>query len=65
MIQASIGGYAVGGAFLSLAYFDLPYNLLLLVVITRRWVEEKAWERDRGPAAEPTHVPSLQAHPRP
>ncbi len=33
MCQASLaGGYAVGGAFLSLAYFDLPYNFLVLVV---------------------------------
>ena len=36
-------GYAVGGAFLSLAYFDLPYNILVLVVLTRRWVDRKAW----------------------
>lgn len=39
MVQASLIGYAVGGAFLSLAYFDLPYNMLALVVVTRRWVE--------------------------
>lgn len=39
MVQASLVGYLVGGAFLSLAYFDLPYNLLVIVVLTRRWVE--------------------------
>lgn len=39
MVQASLIGYLVGGAFLSLAYFDLPYNLLVLVVLARRWVE--------------------------
>lgn len=39
MVQASLISYAVGGAFLSLAYFDLAYNLLVIVVITRRWVE--------------------------
>ena len=44
MIQASLAGYAIGGAFLSLAYFDLPYNLMLLVVIAKRWVTEMAWE---------------------
>ncbi|MEN6586461.1 MAG: putative O-glycosylation ligase, exosortase A system-associated, partial [Sulfuricella sp.] len=27
MCQVSLIGYAVGGAFLSLAYFDLPYNI--------------------------------------
>ena len=41
MCQVSLIGYAVGGAFLSLAYFDLPYNILILVVITRRWVEQR------------------------
>jgi probable O-glycosylation ligase (exosortase A-associated) len=46
MTQASLAGYAVGGAFLSLAYFDLPYNLMLLVVLARQWVAEKGWERE-------------------
>jgi putative inorganic carbon (hco3(-)) transporter len=35
MCQVSLIGYAVGGAFLSLAYFDLPYNLMAIVVGTR------------------------------
>lgn len=39
MCQVSLVGYAVGGAFLSLAYFDLPYNIMVLVVLARRWVE--------------------------
>jgi putative inorganic carbon (hco3(-)) transporter len=43
MCQVSITGYAVGGAFLSLAYFDLPYNILVLVVLAKRWVDRKAW----------------------
>lgn len=43
MCQVSLVGYAVGGAFLSLAYFDLPYNILILVVLGRRWMESKAW----------------------
>ena len=33
MCQVSMTGYAIGGAFLSLAYFDLPYNILVLVVL--------------------------------
>ena len=49
MCQASIAAYAVGGAFLSLAYFDLPYNVLVLLVVTRKWVEEKGWESDSAP----------------
>jgi putative inorganic carbon (HCO3(-)) transporter len=43
MCQVSLVGYAVGGAFLSLAYFDLPYDILVLVVLARRWFEEKSW----------------------
>lgn len=35
MLQVSFVGYAVGGAFLGLAYFDLPYHLLALVLVTR------------------------------
>jgi probable O-glycosylation ligase (exosortase A-associated) len=41
MCQVSMFGFAVGGAFLSLAYFDLPYNITVLVVITRMYVERK------------------------
>ena len=43
MCQVSLAGYAVGGAFLSLAYFDLPYNLLVLVVLGCRWLDGKKW----------------------
>ena len=34
MIQVSMIGYAAGGAFLGLAYFDYYYHLIALVVIT-------------------------------
>lgn len=43
MCQVALVGYLVGGAFLSLAYFDLPYVIMTLVVLTRLWVERKAW----------------------
>jgi probable O-glycosylation ligase (exosortase A-associated) len=36
MVQVSFVGYLVGGAFLSLAYFDLPYDLLVILVVLRR-----------------------------
>jgi len=51
MCQVCLLGYAVGGAFLSLAYFDLPYNVMVLVVLTRVWVQTKGWLR------EPAYVP--------
>jgi len=46
MIQVSLVGFAVGGAFLSLAYFDLPYNLMALTIAARMWVESAAWKTD-------------------
>jgi putative inorganic carbon (HCO3(-)) transporter len=36
MIQVSMIGYAAGGAFLGLAYFDYYYHLIAMVVIT--WI---------------------------
>lgn len=39
MTQAALIGYFVGGAFLSLAYFDVPYDLLAVIVILRAEVE--------------------------
>jgi len=53
MCHASIAAYLVGGAFLSLAYFDLPYDILALLVVARRWVEEKGWERESALAPSP------------
>jgi len=47
MLQVSLAGYAVGGAFLSLSYWDLPYNLLILAVAGRRWLERKEWLREK------------------
>jgi probable O-glycosylation ligase (exosortase A-associated) len=41
MIQTSLAGFAVGGAFLSLAYFDLPYYLAAILVATRALVERR------------------------
>jgi probable O-glycosylation ligase (exosortase A-associated) len=41
MIQTSLAGFAVGGAFLSLAYFDVPYYLAAILVATRVLVERR------------------------
>ena len=42
MLQVSLVGYAVGGAFLGLAYFDLPYHLVIIIVIMKTLVERRA-----------------------
>ncbi len=50
MCQVSLVGFFVGGAFLSLAYFDLPYDLLVMVVTTKAWMQKEAKAADRSPA---------------
>lgn len=37
MIQVSLVGYAAGGAFLGMAYFDLPYHLMVIVLLTAKF----------------------------
>lgn len=41
MIQVSLVGYFVGGAFLNLAQYDVPYNLLVALVLTHLLVEKE------------------------
>ncbi len=45
MIQVSLIGYAVGGAFLSLLYFDVPYYLMIAMVATRSIIEQELEEK--------------------
>ncbi len=40
MSKVSLIGFAVGGAFLSLAYWDMPFYLLVVVVVLRSHVQE-------------------------
>lgn len=42
MCQVSLVGYATGGAFLSLAYFDLPYNIVVMLLVAQRWFAEQS-----------------------
>jgi len=48
--QVSLFGYAVGGAFLTLAYFDLPYDIVALLVVLDRYV---AYTLRNKPSADP------------
>ncbi|MGV7206262.1 putative O-glycosylation ligase, exosortase A system-associated [Oxalobacteraceae bacterium A2-2] len=41
MLQASLVGFAVGGAFLSLLYFDVPYYLMAAIIATRLLLERR------------------------
>jgi putative inorganic carbon (HCO3(-)) transporter len=51
MLQVSLVGFAVGAAFLSLTYYDLPYYLMAIAVAARVWVSTRGWERE--PAVAP------------
>ena len=42
MCQVSFVGYAVGGAFLGLSYWDLPYTIVAIVVLTKTVIESEA-----------------------
>lgn len=59
MAQVSFIGYGVGGAFLSLSYFDWPYNVMMLVVIARVWVEKQAWKTETIPPRRWYSIPGL------
>ncbi|HKW36436.1 MAG TPA: putative O-glycosylation ligase, exosortase A system-associated [Burkholderiales bacterium] len=53
MIQVSLIGYAVGGAFQNQAYFDLPYELLAAIVLTRELVAKHIKGLDQKESAPP------------
>lgn len=42
MVQVSLAGFSVGGAFLSLVYFDLPYYIIGYVVLVDATLRESA-----------------------
>lgn len=50
MCQVSIVGYAAGGSFLQLAYYDFPYYVMALIAITRVWVAKESWRIEPAPA---------------
>jgi len=54
-IQASLIGFAVGGAFLSLLYFDVPYYLMGAVVAIRVLVEQRRAEAGGKATVKPLH----------
>ena len=64
MCQVSLVGFAVGGAFLSLAYFDLPYNIVILVILTKVWVDNKGWLTEPAYAPGWRTIPGLAAMPQ-
>jgi len=46
MLQVSLAGYAAAGAFLGLAYFDLYYNVIAMMVICRVILKEQIFQME-------------------
>jgi putative inorganic carbon (HCO3(-)) transporter len=61
MCQVSLVGYAVGGAFLSLAYFDLPYYIVAVAALTDLWVRQRRWETETEPMWRGWRLPGMAA----
>jgi probable O-glycosylation ligase (exosortase A-associated) len=72
MVQVSMAGFAAAGAFLSLTWFDLPYNQMIMATIGLRLALAQAESRaanqaamaaaidrsgTRRPGARPAHLP--------
>jgi len=53
MTQVSMVGFAVGGAFLGLSYFDLYYHLIAIIVVLRAIVTEEPETASDVPASLP------------
>lgn len=63
MAQVSLIGFAVGGAFLTLVHFDLPYYIACYVVLVDATLRErdkvKSWLKNKRPLTAKTHpIPS-------
>jgi putative inorganic carbon (HCO3(-)) transporter len=61
MIQVSIIGFATGGAFLSLLYYDVPYYLMAAMVVTGVIVEKALAAEAAAAKARPAAPPAAQA----
>lgn len=57
MIQASLAGFAVGGAFLSMVHFDLPYYIVALVVLVEASINETRMAQKAAARNQATGIP--------
>jgi putative inorganic carbon (hco3(-)) transporter len=53
MTQVSLAAFAVGGAFLSLILFDVPYYLMMVLLVIERLVARELLDTGAGAAAVP------------
>jgi len=59
MLQVGLVGFAVGGAFQGLAYFDLYYHLIGLIVLLRAIVDDRLTATAAAPAAAAAGIAGL------
>ncbi|WP_372628139.1 putative O-glycosylation ligase, exosortase A system-associated [Arsukibacterium sp.] len=64
MLQCSLIAYAAGGTFLGLAYFDLPYHLVITLVALQVVVKKQLSAEKQHQTTAPPHQPSLNKHSR-
>jgi probable O-glycosylation ligase (exosortase A-associated) len=57
MLQVSFAGFGVGGAFLGLAYFDLPYHIMAMMIIVHAVVRREL-EQSTACVPAPTYAPA-------
>ena len=58
LMKVSVIGFAVGGAFLNLAFWDMPYYLMIILVVTEKWAKGILGEQK---AAAPGDAPGLKS----
>ncbi len=59
MVQVSMIAFAVGGAFLSLAYFDLPYNVMAITMLAYKFAVAERSAAAQNPAQTPGRAGGL------
>ncbi len=60
MVQVSVIGYATSGAFLGLAYFDLYYHLIAIVILLKVQVQKLSEQSITAPAQEARDIRGLR-----
>ncbi|MCB1791027.1 MAG: putative O-glycosylation ligase, exosortase A system-associated, partial [Gammaproteobacteria bacterium] len=53
MSQVALVGWVSGGTFLSLAYWDFPYSIAVMLIVAQRWRNEHTVLPEVSPPAPP------------
>ena len=64
MVQVSLAGFAVGGAFLSLAHFDLSYYIISFAVLVDATLREQQKAGTAADALRPASAGTILPSPK-